>query len=462
MRNSTIIALGTILFAALPTKAELSSPFRLLDQVKSGKCTAARQHAPKATQEALDSRMKLSEIASKLKPTVTKTYGWTGKKWLLDESITYTYDTSGNPIAELSVDNEGDYVSTVCEYDANGMVTFKESKVSRDGVNYDNYKKTEFEYDDILTNVITKRTEWLWMDYGKGYDWQLVGNNYKRIITRNDEGNITSVVIAVLFEGVYDPTIRVDITYGEDSKATTISEQILGYDGSDYYWEQGLKITDIEWENTDGQIYDPENLFIGNNRIKSANYVDEDDMNFDVSAEYFVDSEAYNLTMKGVLEDDEMGGIEIVGTAEYTSLENDGYIMETSTSYMGFEAYTSKEEVRYDDWGHMTLSYMEEEEDDEVYYEKTIGTVEYDEEGRPISYTVSEEYLNSFGKPVTENAFRAEYFDYIDVTASVEDLNTDVDSPVRYYNLQGMRVKHPESGAIVIKQIGNKTSKIKY
>lgn len=462
MKNFTLIVMGLALMAALPVGAASTSPISVFK--KTYEALHSETHAKKAPAAgvAAKGQMKLSEMAKKLKPGVTKTYGWTGKKWVLDDNITYTYDQAGNPLSELSLDSEGGYVNTVYEYDANGKVTFKESKVSRNGVDFSNYKKTEFEYDPILTSLITRRTEWLWMDFGNGLDWQLVGNNYKRTVERNADGNITSVVIAVLFQDIYDPTQRIDIAYGEDGKATTISEQVLNYDYStqEYFWEQGVLITDIIWENTDGQIFDTEDIFLGNNRIKSAHYEDEDDLSFDVSVDYATDSEAYTVTMKAVMNYEGMGDFEMTGTVTFTPLENDGYLMEGSTSFMGFEMGGYKEELRYDDWGFMTLQYYEESEDDEVYYEKTVGEVEYDAEGLPASYTVSEGYMDS-GKEVMEKAFRAEYSDYVDVTASVSGLES-ADETVRYFNLQGVEVKSPSVGEILIKVVGGKARKIVY
>lgn len=461
MKKSTFVGLGMALIVAMPAGAEAVSPFKVFKNACVAHKTPSVAKKISSGESSGKDYLKISEKASKFKPTVTKTYGWTGKRWMLDEAITYTYDGSGNPLTEESKDGSGDYVNTVYEYDANGKVTFKESKISSDGVNFNNYKKTAFEYDPILTNVITRRTEWLWMNIGKGDDWQLVGNNYERRITRNEDGNVTSVVIAVLFQDIYDPTQRLDITYGEDGLATGISEQILNYDGREYFWEQGLQITDIKWENTNGQIYDPEDLFLGNNRIKSAYYQDTDDMSFEVNVEYAADSEAYTVTMYGYMDDEDMGKLEVSGQVEYTPLENDGYILESSTSFMGFELMSGKEELRYDDWGFMTLQYYEESEDDDIYYEKTIGEVEYDADGYPASYTVSEEYIDSKGETVTENAFKAEYFDYVDVTAGVSALE-NVNGDARYYNLQGFEVKEPVKGEILIRQQGNKTLKIKY
>ncbi len=452
MRNSTGIVMGLAVLAAMPLSAGIKSPLSLLHRVKGEKIQKVRQ-------KTSEIKMNISELASKFKPGVTKTYGWNGKKWVQDEEITYTYDENGNSIMEVSLDSDKDYVKTVYEYDENGKVTLKESKIARDGVNYENYKKTEFEYDPILTNVITKRTEWLWMDLGSGYDWQLVGNNYERRINRDDDGNITLVEIAVLFQGIYDPTQRLNITYGDDGKANTITEQILNYDygSGEYYWEQGIKYTDIKWKDTDGQIYDPELLFLGNNRLQSAHYSEDEDFEAEVSVEYADDSNAYTVTMGTNME-----GYPVEAVMRYTPLENDGYIAEASTSFTGFEVYSSKEELRYDDWGHMTLQYVSETEDFETYWESVVGTVEYDEKGIPTSYTVHEEYPDEeTGDVLQENVFRAEYFDYVEVSA-VKGMEIEVEGPAIYYNLQGVPVAHPAKGEIVVKKEGNKARKIKY
>ncbi len=462
MRKSTIIGLGIAIVAALPAMAESLSPFKVLKGAYASHKNSSVVNKVSEQGQGHKDYLRVSELASKFRPGVARTYGWTGKKWELDEEVRFTYDASGNEISELSVDADGDYSNVVFEYDSNGMVIFRESKVSYDGVNFENNKKTEFEYDPILTNVITRRTEWLWMDFGKGYDWQLVGNNYKRTITRNDDGNVTSVVISVLFQDIYDPTQRLDITYGEDGKATSITEKVLDYDGKDYFWEKGIQITDIKWENTDGQIYDPENLFLGNNRISSAHYVDEDDMDFNVTVEYADGSEAYKVTMEGFMFEDDMEKFEVEGILVYTPLENGGYISEGTTLHMGEVMYTSKEEVQYDEWGHLLLSYESETEDDETDMESTVGTVEYDENGLPTSYTVSEEYIDNRGKLVSENVFRIEYFDYVDVTAAVERVDVDADAPVCYYNLQGLPIQNPAKGSIVIRKQGTRVDKVKY
>lgn len=442
MKISTIIALGCGLMVSATAAASTVSPIKVF---KAG-------HKAASVKESLKF-VKAPENVNNWKPAMIKAYGWTGKKWSLEDTYTYTYDFYGNPLTELSLDAEGDYANTVYEYDENGMVTFKESKVSSNGVDFENNRKTLFAYDPILTHLITMRTEWMWM----GGDWQLVGNNYKRIITRDDNGNITSVVIAVLFQGIYDPTQRLDITYGEDGKANSISESFLDYDGREYFWVDGIKLSDIVWENTDGQIYDIDMLFEGNNRIKSAHYEDPDDAVASVNVEYGNDG-SYIVNMEG-----EMEGLPVTQTMKYTPYENDGYRLETDAVIMGVGQYEVDEE-RYDEWGHLLLSYNEWSADDEPkVIEKVIGEVEFDEDGFPVTYTVSEEsYDLNTGETYKSNAFKAEYFDYVDVTSGVQSVGDAKDAPVMYFNLQGMPVRNPEPGSIVIRKQGNVSEKIKY
>lgn len=386
--------------------------------------------------------LKMSDMARKIKPETTKTYGWWHDAWTPEDTYTYTYDASGNVTVELCEDAEGDYARTVSEYNENGKVTFKETKTSQDGVNFNNNMKTEFEYDPILTNVITKRTEWMWM---RG-DWQLVGNNYTRTFYRNDDGNVTSVVIAVLLDGEYDPTQRLSITYGENGEAIEMAEQVLDYDGKEYFWEDGNQLTDIVWDRTDGQLYDIENIFIGANRIKSCHVIDEDGLIIDVTAEYADDSDAYTVTM--LINED---GMSATATLKYTPYENDGGIIEQEISFMGTTIVKASEELRNDDWGLMTLYSVTEEVYGECFSEGTVGEVEYDAEGKPTVYTVSEYYTDEdTGETETEYIIRAEYSDYVDVTAGVGSIAAPA-SEERYYDLNGMPVSKPEKGSIVIR-----------
>lgn len=399
--------------------------------------------------------MRSEGLSSRMKAATVKTYGWWRENWTPEDTYSYTYDAAGNVTVELIKDAEGDYARTVNEYDANGMISFKETKTSSDGVNYDNNLKTEFEYDPILTDVITKRTEWMWMpDKSQNYDWQLVGNNYKRIIARDEKGNITSVTIAVLYDGIYDPTQRLTITYGDNGEAIEMAEQILDYNGKEYFWEDGAKVTDIVWERTDGQLYDIEDIFGGANRVKSCRMVEADGMEMLVEVEYpDPDSDAFTGKILMTVE-----GMTVSGTISFTPLDNDGGIMTQEITYMGMTLMSVKEELRYDEWGLMTSQSVTEEGYGESYSEGTLGEVEYDAEGKPVVYTVSQFYTDEdTGEIVSEYVIRAEYSDYVDVTADVLPVRL-FKNDARCYDLQGRPVSTNEKGIIIIKD----GKKIKY
>lgn len=440
MRIFTVFALcGSLAFCGM---AEASSPFKV--SRKAGSNHDAIKRAMERVPGNVDN----------WKPGTVKAYGWNGRTWLLEDTYTFTYDHAGNTVKEVIVDYDDEMAVTDYTYDEHNMMTGKETAVSADGENFENNSRTAREYDPILTNVITQNNEWKWMDD----DWQLVGNNYRRIITRDDKGNITRVVIATLYQGYYDPIQRLEITYGDDGKATTISQMLLSYDGYDFFWVLDGTYRDIEWEITDGQIVSNENLFLGKNRIKSAVY-ESDDVSFTINVAYLDGCEGYECVME--MEED---GETIKGIAEYVGDEYEGYTLTTTTIYPDGTTESETEKVRYNEWGHLTLSYYEWTDGTYTEVEENlVGTVEYDEDGFPLSYTVTEDYLNDYtGQYVTENTFRAEYSDYVDVTAGVGAVSADADGPVEYYSLQGVRLAAPAKGTLCIRRQGSRSEKIVY
>ena len=121
--------------------------------------------------------------------------------------------------------------------------------------------------------------------------------------------------------------------------------------------------------------------------------------------------------------------------------------------------YSTREEYRFDDWGLMTLSYEGESEDGKTWAEGSIGEVEYDQEGKPLTYTIGEFYTEgSMDEKTVSYVVRAEYSDYVDVTASVRDLNVS-GTAEEYYDLNGIRINDPAAGKIVVSKSGKK---IKY
>lgn len=80
-------------------------------------------------------------------------------------------------------------------------------------------------------------------------------------------------------------------------------------------------------------------------------------------------------------------------------------------------------------------------------------------------YAVSNnnELLKAFSIPRADNVFTTEaasqYTFIISIPTAIENVNTDADEPVEYYNLQGVKVVNPSKGVFVKKQ-GNNTTKV--
>jgi len=391
------------------------------------------------------------------KPVTQKVYGWENDEWILNETYVTEYTSTGLVAVDDITDFEGAVLRQINEYNENGMLTSQLSRVSEDGENFENSERLERKYDERLTSVITENYQWMWT----GTDWNQQGINYRRIITRNADGNITSCVIATLYMGEFDPSQRIDITYGDDGKASRIEESQLAYNENDQFvWETSTICKDIVWDRTDGQITTTENLFMGANRIASAVFVDGDGEETNITATYFPGSEKYELHLTIHSED---GDIE--GTQVYTPAENGGYTMVSRTDYVAFgdilssEIYTETES--YDDYGNLML-YDVTFSDGGTYtetVEHTEGSVEYDStNGYPLVYT---QCNYDWDTEEMVNTIRVEFSDYTDVAAGITDIEADnTDAPVEYYNLQGMRVDNPAAGNVYIRRQGAKSTKI--
>lgn len=61
-------------------------------------------------------------------------------------------------------------------------------------------------------------------------------------------------------------------------------------------------------------------------------------------------------------------------------------------------------------------------------------------------------YATVYSEPYT--------FSFNTTVTSVDEIETDVNAPEEYYNLQGMRIERPTSG-LVIRRCGNRVEKIR-
>lgn len=433
---------------------------------KAGKAKVEAQAKPKAN-SAKRFAAKAAEAAPLWMAETQKSFGWNGDEWELMETYDIKYDTKGQKTVQTVTDAEGFVTREQYTWNENGQLATRLSQVDEEGEgDFVDSSSLSREYDSRVTSFIT------FNDQKAFYNGEWVpSNNYKQKITRNEAGNVTQMERAVFFNGIYDPTYRLNITYGEDGKAVTIEESDLTYDyaTSEYQWVVSSKYTDIVWEETDGQILrvgDIEDLFLGNNRIKSAK-LDIEGTVADLSVTYL------GLDFKAVMSYfDEEEEAEVVSTIRYEKAYPDSYVeyglyevsIDTTTELIAEEETLYKEVIReryvYSIDDLILLEQVEYGDGDYFEIESKIeGVIEYDDEkDQLLSWTVSEyDYDTEEMIP----AFRAEYSDYTDVTSSgVNNIaEEDANAPVSYYNLQGQRIENPSSG-ILIRVKGNKSEKV--
>lgn len=190
-----------------------------------------------------------------------------------------------------------------------------------------------------------------------------VCSGFSNTVTRNADGNIVKVVRAILFDGVFDPSMEMNLEYGADGKINKISTKVLSYDydAGSYVWLDGVSYTDIVWDCTDGQVVDCEfeDLTSGNNRIASAHYVNnESGAEYDADITITYSGQSYKMVLDGIVQ--------------------------------GYENTTQTVEVAYTDAnGSYTLTdIFETVEGEDVYSEKYTDVYEFD----PFGYTTLEEF----------------------------------------------------------------------
>ncbi|MDE6497564.1 MAG: hypothetical protein K2L21_02765 [Muribaculaceae bacterium] len=450
MRNFTLIALCVALAVPVSQAArtEHSLAKKHIEAVKKAKAEKSKKLKALA-----------AEAAAKWCSQTQKAYGWNGEDWELEETYTKEYNQEGLTIVNQVEDYDGYINREENTWNENGMLATRFTTVAESADEpFKNYSKLSRTYDEKVPSFIVSNQQYIW----NGEDWS-ESNFYSQNVTRDDAGNVISMERAVFYQGALDPTYRLTVTYGADGKATTIKDCSLDYDydSGEYVWVDGSLISDIEWENTDGQILSVENLFTGANRIKSAviTNVEFDEVQ-NYTAEYATDG-SYTLTMtmhddywdedvKSVLYYtplDENGSYKtVVVNTYYEDGDTEPYMSETTTETGKYDAYglILLEEMTYGDGTY------EEVED------LTVGTVEYDtENGYPLTWTVQ---VYDPDEDEMYNQLRAEYSDYIN--AGVADAIVDADAPVEYFNLQGMRINEPAAGQVVIRRQGNKATKI--
>lgn len=433
---------------------------------------AAAPKQPAKLREASVAKLKLSEARANVKkvmkaneqndliwlPGTFKSYWWNmwdegEPHWEANETSTLSYNDKGQLVRSGNAYGYGLY-----SYDDLGRcVKIEDYQYAENGEPLFMGSQT-FEYDSIVKDYVIKTTRSY--DYGDG---EMHEEGYGTEITRNEAGNVTSVRDYSFNGGEknyqHDEFV---VIYGADGKAVEVyDKETYGDDEVEYYDH----LTDIVWENTDGQIlgieFDDYNSdsFFGANRLKSAVvHDDEYPSNPTLTVEYDGVSFKSRLAM----------GDELVQSFDYKTLDEFGsfFCLEYEVDwdyndedgyYIDYARNVERSET-YDSYGLQLLdSYKAEYSDEpgEIDEEGGEATVVYDPTyGYPLDYIWSE---ISWETGELRYSYRYVYGDYTSVSGVAEIAGGDAE--VEYFNLQGVKVANPSAG-LYIKRQGGKTSKV--
>lgn len=387
------------------------------------------------------------------RPATTMVSYW-DEDWIEAEEYKSIYDKNGNVLQDVITYLEEDTKNRVSyTYNENNLKTSEITEVSEAGAPYENYQKKTRAYDPIVKTLVVENRDFMW-DNGS---WSVPGNCWDRTVTRDANGVITEVKVSLPY---YDdmPLEGQKNTVGPDGKISGIETGVWDTSSGTPVWVPEQIFTNMIWQETDGQIYDDESFMYGANKVKSLDLrLEDEDGILTGSASWEYNDNGYVLTITSEEED-----IPVVVKTTYEEKPNGGYraVNEQYVTYLGQNIMVLKtEEYSYfDEYGYELESYYSEQEgnDEEPYFERTTGTVEYDPTyGYPLSYTRS--YTTSDEEePIYD--VKLVFSDYQNMSG-VNNVASDGNAPVEYYTIDGVKTDASAPG-IYIRRQGSTVTKI--
>ncbi len=238
MKNFTLLALSATI-AALPLAANAQ---RQNAQVQNARKTAAIIGKAFGIKRSCNPQRTM--VAGKTyQPGTVKEYQYTGSTMEYTLTRNFTYDQYGNVLS-----------TTWC--DADGVKT-----------------GTKYKYDTVETSYLVLRTQ---ESYASAVDREPehIYVDKRTDVTRNNKGQLTGIAYYGpnnSYTGLVDEG-KIDITYGSDGKANSISMTMYDEDGN-----MAITLKDIIWETYNGNLlgmldeYMEKSVFDSGNLIKSAN-----------------------------------------------------------------------------------------------------------------------------------------------------------------------------------------------
>lgn len=374
---AAVVSTAAVAEAAPIRQKALQSKFVM----KTEKAAPAKSGVRKARRAA--SRAEENKVPLPLKENIS---AYIDGEWVDGGTYTYTYNPDGT-IASEAEEYEGEISRIKYEYDKYGNTTLKAEDTSDDeGATWTPSGKTVKEFNDPIVHTFATAND-IYRYYND--EWVIGSSNHFKV-TRNADNNVTDYEIQVYFQGIYDPTSRVKLMYEDGASAPFewyLSE--LEYTGTQLEWVDQLSFLNIEWNDCNGQFLTNNftELFVGDNRVKSAEIWYLDEQIGTISATY--DGDNFNSTIKEE-------GEGYTATVNHSLLYTDAYGSFTekieSVSEEEGETYgqTESYEVEYDSHLNPISEISTMEMDGETYIEGTKWDYTYGDDGRVLETVISE------------------------------------------------------------------------
>lgn len=412
-----------------------------------------------------------AQTAATYRPHVQKIYSYDDGEWTEESTYTFQYDQAGR-VTCLDID-EGDCIQrTESTYDANGKLLTEINSVSVDGgETFKPDSKRVQTYDKVLPQLTLTKDRYTWS--ADDNEWIATYDAFRRDITRDADGNVTSLTLSVPYMGEFDATQRITNIFDPTTKqATTFRFEEKDENGE---WSTSQYLRNLVWEQTNGQLVDQfDNWREYGNLLRSGTISEEDETTGET-----LDFGKIEITYSHSAYDQTEFREEINYTDELSRSVTGLYYHDPYGSYTSY--YYDLEDVN----GDGVLS------DDEKTYEES-AIVSIDEHG---NVTKEEGYmLNDEGK--TEQSYGTKYaytydpahsdatkevviseFDYDSgeyaptmkivttdftnqTTTSVGGVHSGiVEKPDAIYNMQGMKLNSMGKGINIFRR-GGKTVKV--
>ncbi len=467
MKNSTFIAMVALAACTATANAQQLRHARIhaaapvasvkandvaLKSVKDGKATHARRRAA------------ASQATSLYKPKTQTESLYMDGEWMDAGVYTFSYDAKGRQ-TRLDLQTDDDFTRTDYTWTDDDQLATQTESVSADGgTTFTPSSKRVQTYDAILPELTLTKDKYDWDADNK--KWVENHDSFRRTIVRNTDNNVTSLALAVPYDGQFDDIQRITNTFDPTTKqATSFYLEEQQWDGS---WLQSQYLHNIVWKQTNGQLVDGYDSWQNyGNYVVSATIGDYDkttgkSQDFGTVKVTYDDKNGYTETIdytdvlsKAVTTKkytDDNGSF--VYEYRYYEDSNDDGVLDDKDLNEGTVITTT-----YDANGNIVLDAEEDygiNEDDNVY-EKTGGSryvYTYDPEHDNALLTMQYEEYDSDAQAFVPMS-RITTTDFVDVAAGIRGVvHESIDDASAIYTLQGVKTNATGRGVYIVKRNG--------